>query len=292
VTVQGLVTVDTDTLSTTDNIFYIQDVGAGLMVQEFFTQTLHLTAGDNVLVTGFVDSFQGQTFLSAPSSIEILSQGGAPPTPIVLTTNELATVGETWENMLVELRDVSVVAGSWPAPGFDGTLTIDDGSGPATLEIDADTSLDDLGAPAEPTFWVRGVVVQRAQSTPYTCCWAVLPRFGVDVFQPVGVGVLELPSHHATERTVLHPSRPNPLRTTTRVRFDLAGTTEQAVRVAVFDVGGRHVRTLVDDRLPPGEFETSWDGRGRGGKRVAAGVYFVRLVARDVDTSRKVVVLE
>ncbi len=292
VTVQGLVTVDTDSLSVTDNIFYIQDPTAGLMVQEFGVQTLHLTAGDNVLVTGTIDTFQGQTFLSSPTSIQVLSQGGDAPTPIVITTNDLATAGEAWENMLVELRDVAVTGGSWPAPGFDGTVTIDDGSGPVPLILDKDTPLDDMGAPAEPTFWVRGVVVQRAPSPPYTCCWALLPRFGTDIFQPVGVDVIELPSHHDTRATVLHAPQPNPVRASTRVRFDLAGRDAQPVRVDVYEVNGRHVRTLVNGALPPGEFEVSWDGRARGGKRVAAGVYFVRLAAPDAQLSRKVVVLE
>ena len=292
VTVQGLVTVDTDSLSTVDNIFYIQDPTAGLMVQEFGAQSVHLTSGDNVLVTGTIDTFQGQTFLSAPSTIQILSQGGAAPTPIVLSTNDLATAGETWENMLVELHDVAVTGGTWPAPGFDGSVTIDDGSGPLTMLIDKDTPLDDQGAPADPTFWARGVVVQRAASPPYTCCWALLPRFGTDLFQPVGVDVVELPAHHETQLTELFPSQPNPLRTSTRVRFTLAGREAQPVHVDVYDVHGRLVRTLVSGSLTPGEFEVPWDGHTHSGKRVAAGVYFVRLVTKDTDASRKIVVLE
>lgn len=291
VTVQGIVTVHTDSLSTVDNIVYLQDPSGGMMMQEFGHQSVNLVDGDNVLVRGTVDTYQGQTFLSAPSSIQILSQGGDPPTPIVITTNNLETAGETWENQLVELRDVAVVAGTWPAPGFDGTVTIDDGTGPATLLIDKDTSLDDLGPPAE-TFWLRGVVVQRATSPPYTCCWQVLPRYSIDIFQPIGVGVEEIASHHATARTLLHPSRPNPLRSSTTVHFDLAGQAAQTVQVQVFDVNGRRVRTLVNASLTPGEYESSWDGRSEGGGRVSAGVYFIRLVTRDADQSRKVVVLD
>ena len=152
--------------------------------------------------------------------------------------------------------------------------------------------MDDAGAPVEPTFWLRGVVVQRAPSPPYTCCWAVLPRMTADVFQPVGVGAQELPSHHAIARTELHGAQPNPLRTNARVRFDLGGTTTERVRVEVFDVNGRRVRTLVNESLAPGEYETSWDGRESAGRRVAAGVYFVRMVAGGVEQSKKVVVLE
>ena len=69
--------------------------------------------------------------------------------------------------------------------------------------------LDDLGAPAESTFSVKGVVTQRDISTPFDCCWVLLPRYSTDIFQLVGVGVSELPSHDTVERTVLHPGSPN-----------------------------------------------------------------------------------
>jgi hypothetical protein len=224
--------------------------------------------------------------------VQLLSQGGAPPTPIHITTNELATTGETWENMLVEIRDVAVTGGTRPSPGADGSVTIDDGSGAATMLIDKDSSVDDAGQPVEPTFWLRGVVVQRATSPPYTCCWAILPTTAADIFQPVGLGVQELPSHHATVRTELHPAEPNPVVTRARIRFDLAGARDQRVRVDVFDVNGRRVRTLVDQQLTPGEYESTWDGRDTGGGRAASGVYFVRMVAGDVDQSRKIILLK
>jgi flagellar hook assembly protein FlgD len=120
----------------------------------------------------------------------------------------------------------------------------------------------------------------------------VLPRYSIDIFQPIGVGVEEIATHHATARTLLHPSRPNPLRSSTTVHFDLAGIAAQTVHVQIFDVNGRRVRTLVNASLTPGEYESSWDGRSEAGDRVSAGVYFVRLVTRDADQAQKVVVLD
>ncbi len=292
VTVQGLVTVDTDTLDAVNNVVFLQDATGGILLQEFGSQSIDFVPGDNVLVTGTVDTFQGQTFISAPTNVELISQGGAPPDPVVITTNDLATMGETWEGSLVEIHDVAITAGTWPSPGFDGSVTIDDGSGPATLFIDADTSLDDDGAPVEPTFEVRGVLTQKDAAAPYDCCYVLLPRYSDDIFQIVGVGVSELPAHHATAATALHPNRPNPVRQFTEIRFDLAGSRDQLVRLDVFDVTGRRVRTLVDGPLPPGEFEVAWDRRGDGGQRVAAGVYFARLVTESADLSQKMVVLD
>ncbi|MBZ0268645.1 T9SS type A sorting domain-containing protein [bacterium] len=291
VTVQGLVTVDTDTLDTVNNRIFIQDATGGLMVLESNMQTTHFVAGDNVLVTGTVDTFKGQTLISAPSNIDIQSQGGAPPAAVLITTNQLETQGETWEGALVELRDVAIVGGTWPSPGFDGSVTIDDGSGPATLFLDKDTVLDDLGTPAESTFCVLGIVVQDDAVIPYDCCHAVMPRFGDDIFQLQGVDVSELPGHETVEHTTLHANRPNPVVTHTDFRFDLAGRELQPVRLDLFDVTGRLVRTLVDKELPPGEFEVSWNRRDGSGARTAAGVYFVRLTTATENLSRKIVVL-
>lgn len=45
--------------------------------------------------------------------------------------------------------------------------------------------------------------------------------------------------------------------------------------VAVYDVLGRRLRTLVDRELPAGGTDLAWDGRDRAGALVGSGVYFV-----------------
>jgi hypothetical protein len=74
--------------------------------------------------------------------------------------------------------------------------------------------------------------------------------------------------------------------------FDLAGDREQPVHLAVYDVNGRRVRTLVDGPMVPGSFEVVWDGRSDGGAATAAGVYFVRLLTPGEKLSRKIVRLD
>ena len=49
--------------------------------------------------------------------------------------------------------------------------------------------------------------------------------------------------------------------------------------VAVHDVLGRRVKTLVDDILPAGATQLSWDGRDGYGLAVGSGVYFATLTA-------------
>ena len=287
--VQGIVTAGTDELSTTDNKVFIQDATGGTMVQEFGVQSVTLNRGDNVLVTGFIDTFQGQTFISSPSAIEVQSTG-APPDPVVITTNEAATNAEDYEGSLVEIRDVEITAGTWPMPGFSGSVTIDDGSGPFTLFIDQNTDVDEAGAPVDPFFSLRGIVTQQDINSPYDCCHVVFPRDANDLFQLQGVGV-EIPSHHAALRTELDPAFPNPFENETSIQFRLAGAGEEKVQIAIYDVNGRRVKTLLDERMIPGTYEVQWDGRDQSQRKVAAGVYFTRLVTRTKDISQKVLLV-
>jgi YVTN family beta-propeller protein len=49
------------------------------------------------------------------------------------------------------------------------------------------------------------------------------------------------------------------------------------VQLAIFDVEGRRVATLIEGERPAGRFEAHWNGRSDGGAPARAGVYFARL---------------
>ncbi len=49
------------------------------------------------------------------------------------------------------------------------------------------------------------------------------------------------------------------------------------MRTAVYDLAGRRVRNLVAGYLESGEHVVRWNGRDDVGRRVRAGVYFVRV---------------
>ncbi len=53
--------------------------------------------------------------------------------------------------------------------------------------------------------------------------------------------------------------------------------TRERARLAIFDVGGRLTRVLVDASVGPGEYVTVWDGRDFSGRAVGAGTYLCRL---------------
>lgn len=82
---------------------------------------------------------------------------------------------------------------------------------------------------------------------------------------------------------------PNPARSNAGIAFELPGASY--VSLAVYDLGGRVVATLIDGRQEAGEHLVTWDLHGRDGARVAAGAYFIRLfTVNDVRTIKMVVV--
>ena len=68
---------------------------------------------------------------------------------------------------------------------------------------------------------------------------------------------------------------PNPFNTTTRLRFHLRR--DAFAHVAIYNVQGQRVRTLINAPLHAGVHRTRWDGRDERGHSVATGPYFARL---------------
>lgn len=105
---------------------------------------------------------------------------------------------------------------------------------------------------------------------------------------PVGPGVTGV-----TERTTalaLAPPRPSPARRSTRIDFTLPRATN--VRLSIFDVRGRLVRTLVSGNLPAGTRSEDWDLCDTSGELVGPGLWFVRLSAGSHRLERRLVTLQ
>jgi len=63
------------------------------------------------------------------------------------------------------------------------------------------------------------------------------------------------------------------------------------VRIEVYDVLGRRVRSLLNRDLPVGSHRLTWDGMDDNGRRVASGVYFYRIHTPERSLVRRVVVV-
>jgi len=83
----------------------------------------------------------------------------------------------------------------------------------------------------------------------------------------------------------LSQNYPNPFNPTTNIKFNVAKLS--SVKIAVFDVMGREVQTLVNESLKPGTYEASFDASS-----LNSGVYFYKITAGDFSKTKKMLMIK
>lgn len=83
---------------------------------------------------------------------------------------------------------------------------------------------------------------------------------------------------------------PNPFNPSTRIRFDLPNS--ENVQLRVYDILGREVRTLVNERYDGGSYMVTWDGKNDYGRQVATGVYIYQLRAGNFISTKKMLMMK
>lgn len=93
----------------------------------------------------------------------------------------------------------------------------------------------------------------------------------------------KVPSSAETEQVPtafrLYENYPNPFNPSTRIDYEVPSRAH--VRLAVYDILGQLVRTLVNSDQSNGRFSAVWDGTNERGTQLASGMYIYRLEAAD-----------
>lgn len=107
---------------------------------------------------------------------------------------------------------------------------------------------------------------------------------GDQVVDEVQANEVVLPTIYA-----LRQNYPNPFNPETIIEYDLPEAA--SVVLTVYDLLGRHVKTLVEGSYDAGTHRVAWNGRDKLGERVAAGMYLYMLSAGDKRFSGKMILL-
>jgi len=83
---------------------------------------------------------------------------------------------------------------------------------------------------------------------------------------------------------------PNPFNPKTQIRFELAQS--GPVELAIFDLRGRRVATLLDETMDAGPHETAFMGVDEQGHSLPSGVYFAKVTGPELDATTKLVLLK
>tara|TARA_B100000586_G_scaffold217765_1_gene164787 strand:+ start:703 stop:1938 length:1236 start_codon:yes stop_codon:yes gene_type:complete len=92
------------------------------------------------------------------------------------------------------------------------------------------------------------------------------------------------------DQITLAQNYPNPFNPNTTFSYELPE--EEFVRIAVFDMRGNRVATLVNERQDPGVRSYRWNGTNDIGDGVAAGVYIYTIQAGNFRQSKKMILLK
>ncbi|HYW68408.1 MAG TPA: C1 family peptidase, partial [bacterium] len=90
-------------------------------------------------------------------------------------------------------------------------------------------------------------------------------------------------------KLALFQNAPNPFTLSTAIAYTVPRVAH--VELRVYDVTGRVVRTLVDDRQEPNDYTVRWNGRMADGEAAAAGIYLYRLMADGRELTRKMILV-
>jgi len=120
----------------------------------------------------------------------------------------------------------------------------------------------------------------------------VIDRSGIVVYRGHGYNTNEvetaieqaLNSTDITNDDLANPSQfslkqnhPNPFNPQTTISFQLNNTSPLEVRLLIYDLLGKNIKTLVNNKLSAGSYQVKWDGLNSNGKQVISGIYYYEL---------------
>ena len=160
------------------------------------------------------------------------------------------------------------------------------GTYPTTLAVDGPGTLANFTGATSAGVWTLFVSDLAGLDTGTINQWCLNLTGAPDSSVYVGVESDGIP--RAAE---LLPVLPNPMRGSgATLRFALPHNANASL--ALYDIGGRRVRTLIDGARAAGVHSVVWDRRDERGHIVAPGVYLVRFTTERFQTTRRLIVLQ
>jgi hypothetical protein len=281
--VTGVVTADSSDFS---NEYYIQDGNApwnGVWVRDPLNKPKR---GDNITITGPVQEQFNQTWINGPTAYKLNSRNNPIPAPVVVKVGDIRTgspTAESYESMFVQVRNAVVVNPFADGTSNFGEFTISDGSGEVRVDDRSNAYRGNLDS-----VYVRGDSIRVITGVlDYTFSnFKINPRLPSDVAH-IKTSVKDRSFAPLVYR--LEQNYPNPFNPETTIRYQLAKAGH--IELAVYNLLGQKVRTLINGVQTGGNHVQVWDGRNDRGQIVNTGIYFYRLQAGAFMQVKKMLVV-
>jgi len=97
-------------------------------------------------------------------------------------------------------------------------------------------------------------------------------------------------NHSALMNFNLGQNYPNPFNGYTTFKYVLPK--ESAVLFVIYDILGRRIKSLLNQKIASGTYNISWDGKDENGKEVVSGIYFANFVSDNFISTKKMIMLK
>jgi len=97
--------------------------------------------------------------------------------------------------------------------------------------------------------------------------------------------IIEIPKN-----STLFQNYPNPFNPSTNIRYRI--TNNIYVLIKVYDITGKEIATLVNEKQAPGTYEIQFPNNSMTNNKLPSGVYFYKLTAGDYSETKKMILLK
>jgi len=109
------------------------------------------------------------------------------------------------------------------------------------------------------------------------------------IILPEGTSIPETPITSSSS-VELFQNYPNPFNEYTQFQYII--TKQTRVRITVYDIMGREIRTFVDRIHAPGKYSLTWNGTDHRNMKVAEGIYIYQIRTPQFSKSLKMFLID
>ena len=141
--------------------------------------------------------------------------------------------------------------------------------------------------------------MEEAGVTQLDISWDVFAEDGFDYSSSAngpwsltidGGWALSVDNNTIPEVFALHNNYPNPFNPVTNIRYDIPEASD--VRIDIYDLVGKKVKTLVSKQHQPGRYKIQWNATNEFGSAVATGMYIYKIQAKDFVSVKKLLLMK
>ena len=120
--------------------------------------------------------------------------------------------------------------------------------------------------------------------------FSLKPFTSLDVFAFENITPIEEHISRTPLQFALYQNYPNPFNPQTTIPFEIGN--QQHLNIKIFNILGQEIYELINESLPAGRYQITWNGINRYGRKMGSGIYFVVMKGPEFTKTSKIILLK